>query len=56
MHLADPRHDDPHFDSSHSEEALYRPRWVADLAAAEKALSYESERRFVRRAMNDVTL
>ena len=55
MRLADPRRDDPHFDSSHSEEALYRPRWVTDLAAAEKALSFESERRFVRRAMNDGT-
>ncbi len=56
MHLADPRRDDPHFDSSHSEETLFRPRWVADLAAAEAALSYESERRFVRRAMDDGTL
>jgi len=56
MRLADPQRDDPHFDSSHSEEALYRPRWVADLAVAEKALSFESERRFVRRAMNNRTL
>jgi 8-oxo-dGTP pyrophosphatase MutT (NUDIX family) len=56
MRLADPQRDDPHFDSAHSEEALYRPRWVANLAAAEKALSFESERRFVRRAMNNGTL
>ena len=25
MYLADPQRDDPHFDSSHSEEALFRP-------------------------------
>ena len=55
MYLADPQRDDPQFDSSHSEEALFRPSWVADLAAAEKALSFESERRFVRRAMNGGT-
>jgi 8-oxo-dGTP pyrophosphatase MutT (NUDIX family) len=52
MRLADPQRDAPHFDNVHSEEALYRPRWVANLAEAEQALSFESERRFVRRALN----
>jgi 8-oxo-dGTP pyrophosphatase MutT (NUDIX family) len=56
MRLTDPQRVDPQFDGSHSEEEFYRPRWVADLPAAEKALTFESERRFVRRAMNDGTL
>jgi 8-oxo-dGTP pyrophosphatase MutT (NUDIX family) len=56
MVLTDPQRDDPQFESSHSQHARSRPSWVAYLGAAEKALSFESERRFVRRAMNDGTL
>ena len=33
-----------------AEEALFRPRWVPNLAEAETQLTFESERRFVRRA------
>lgn len=33
-----------------SEEALFEVRWAVDPAAAERGLTYESEREFVRRA------
>jgi len=33
-----------------SEEALFEPIWVDDLAAAEKRLTFDSEKQFARRA------
>lgn len=50
MRLADPRRGEPAFDSPTAEEALFRPRWAADLAEAEQQVTFESERRFIRRA------
>lgn len=49
MELTSAERGEPHFDAA-SEEALFRPRWVADLAAAEAQLTFESEQRFIRRA------
>ena len=37
------------------EEALFKPIWADDLASAEKLLTYEGERAFVRRANNACT-
>lgn len=50
MRLTDPRRGQPAFDSPHAEEALFRPRWAAHLADAEEQITFESERRFIRRA------
>ncbi len=50
MELTDPRRGEPSFDSPTAEEALFRPRWVADLAEAEALITFESERRFIRKA------
>jgi 8-oxo-dGTP pyrophosphatase MutT (NUDIX family) len=50
MRLAGPNRSEPTFDSPHAEEALFQPRWVADLATAEQQITFESERRFIRRA------
>ena len=52
MQLQDLHHDPPRFDSPTSEEALFRPLWVDDLSVAAARLTYESERRFVQRAIN----
>jgi 8-oxo-dGTP pyrophosphatase MutT (NUDIX family) len=50
MRLTDPIRCAPHFDSPDAEEARFIVRWVADLAAAEGALTFGSEIEFVRRA------
>jgi len=50
MRLTDPRRGQPHFDTSNSDEARFRPRWAANLSAAESQITFESEREFVRRA------
>jgi 8-oxo-dGTP pyrophosphatase MutT (NUDIX family) len=50
MQLTDPRRGEPSFDSPTAEEALFRPLWVADLNEAEQKITFETERRFVRRA------
>jgi len=50
MRLTNPQGGEPHFDSPTAEEALFHPRWVPNLAEAEAQLTFESERRFVRRA------
>ncbi len=50
MRLVDPQRSEPSFDSPTAEEALFRPLWVADLAEAECRITFESERRFIRRA------
>ena len=51
MRLIHPQRGEPHFNSASPEEALFTPRWAVDLAAAEQQLSFEAERRFVRRAL-----
>jgi len=51
MRLTDARRGEPIFDSPHAEEALFRPRWVAGLAEAEQQITFDSERRFIRRAL-----
>lgn len=51
MRLTHPQRGEPHFDSASPEEALFTPRWATDLTDAEQQLSYEAERRFVRRAL-----
>ncbi len=53
MRLADPTPGEPRFDSPTAEEARFRPRWVASLEEAERLLTYESEREFVRRAARE---
>lgn len=50
MRLTDAHRGEPTFDSPHAEEALFQPRWAADLAQAEQQITFDSERRFVRRA------
>jgi len=50
MRLTDANRGEPAFDSPHAEEALFRPRWAADLAAAEQQITFASEQRFIRRA------
>jgi 8-oxo-dGTP pyrophosphatase MutT (NUDIX family) len=50
MRLSDPRRGEPSFDSPTAEEALFRPLWVADLNEAEQKITFETERRFIRRA------
>lgn len=52
MRLSDPRRGEPSFDSPTAEEALFRPLWVADLNEAEQKITFESERRFIRRAQS----
>ena len=49
MRLVDPMASHPDFDSEETEEALFRPLWAADIAAAERLLTFESEREFARR-------
>lgn len=50
MRLTDPTPGAPHFDSSNADEARFRAIWAANLAAAQAALTFESERQFVGRA------
>ena len=50
MRLTDPGRGAPQFDDPDAEEARFLPRWVANLAEAEAALTFESEKEFVRRA------
>jgi len=52
MRLTQLERGQPSFDSPASEEARFRPRWAADLAEAEALLTFESEREFVRRALD----
>jgi 8-oxo-dGTP pyrophosphatase MutT (NUDIX family) len=51
MRLTDPVRSAPDLDSLSPEELLFEPRWVAGLPEAEQQLTFESERRFVRRAI-----
>jgi 8-oxo-dGTP pyrophosphatase MutT (NUDIX family) len=55
MHLTDPTRGQPHFDSPAAEEARFRPRWAADLAEAERQLTFGSERDFARRAQSAIS-
>lgn len=48
--LTDPVRGEPHFTSPDSEEALFRPLWVADFDEAEARLTFPSERMFAGRA------
>jgi 8-oxo-dGTP pyrophosphatase MutT (NUDIX family) len=50
MHLTDPTPGAPHFDSPEAEEARFLPLWAANLAAAEAALTFPTERQFTQRA------
>lgn len=50
MRLTDAVRAEPQFDSPEAEEARFVPRWVQTLAEAERLISFESEREFVRRA------
>ncbi|MEJ5199970.1 MAG: NUDIX domain-containing protein [Anaerolineae bacterium] len=50
MRLTNPRRGEPSFDSPTAEESLFRPLWAADLGEAERQLTFETERRFIRRA------
>lgn len=50
MRLRSAARQPPRPKSPDAEEALFQPLWVADLAAAEKLLTFESEKGFVRRA------
>ncbi len=50
MRLKSDDQDGPHFDSEHSEEALFRPCWEPDLATAAKKATFPSERVFLMRA------
>jgi 8-oxo-dGTP pyrophosphatase MutT (NUDIX family) len=50
LRLTDPVAGQPHFDHPEAEEALFRPRWAADLTEAEQSLTFDSEREFIRRA------
>ncbi len=51
MRLTDPVRGALNLDSLSPEEALFQPRWVIDLTEAEQQLTFESERRFMRRAI-----
>lgn len=50
MHLTDPNRSQTRPKSPTAEEALFQPLWVPDLAAAERLLTFASEKEFVRRA------
>jgi len=50
MRLTDSQPGEPHFDTTNTEEARFRPRWVANLAEAEAQITFASEREFARRA------
>ncbi|MCX6032714.1 MAG: NUDIX domain-containing protein [Chloroflexi bacterium] len=50
MRLTDPVRGKPQFDNPDAEEARFLPRWAANLAEAERVLTFESEKEFVRRA------
>lgn len=50
MRLADGVRTAPRSPHPHSEETLFRPRWAASLEEAEQLLTFESEKRFIRRA------
>ena len=50
MRLSSPTHQEPQPTSEHSEEALFTSFWASSLAEAEALLTYEAEKRFIRRA------
>lgn len=50
MRLMDSTRQPPQPKSPDAEEALFQPRWAADLSEAEALLTFESEKEFVRRA------
>ncbi len=54
MRLTAPGRQAPHFDSPDADEARFQPLWVAGLDEAEAALTFESERLFIRRALEAV--
>jgi len=49
MHLSSEQYDGQQMDPS-SEEAKFSPRWAADLDEAERLLTFEGEKEFIRRA------
>ncbi|NUQ37977.1 MAG: NUDIX domain-containing protein [Caldilineales bacterium] len=51
MRLAAPDRAAPQPSRPDAEEALFRPLWATDLAAALALLTFESEKQFVRRAL-----
>ncbi len=50
MRLLNNARQDPYSPHPHSEETLFQPYWCANLEEAETMLTFESEKRFVRRA------
>ncbi|NOX60978.1 MAG: NUDIX domain-containing protein [Chloroflexi bacterium] len=54
MRLASPTRRAPQPKSPHAEEALFEPLWAEDLDEAERLLTYESEKEFIRRAKKAV--
>ncbi len=50
MRLTEPDPGEPHFDDPQADEARFRPLWAHDLAAAEIALTFPTEKQFVQRA------
>jgi 8-oxo-dGTP pyrophosphatase MutT (NUDIX family) len=50
MRLLDPERRPTRHPHPHSEEALFQPIWARDLTEAEAMLTFESEKRFARRA------
>ena len=51
MRLTDPVRGEPQPSSPDAEEALFEPLWAEDLAQAEQLLTFEAEKKFVRRAL-----
>jgi 8-oxo-dGTP pyrophosphatase MutT (NUDIX family) len=50
MRLVDPHAGAPHFPDPEAEEARFRPYWAPNLAGAQNALTFPTEREFVDRA------
>ncbi len=50
MRLTQPDPGEPHFPDPHSEEARFTALWTPDLAAAQAALTFSTEKQFVQRA------
>ena len=50
MRLTDPNAGAPHFPNPEAEEARFRPFWAHNLASAQNALTFPTEKEFVARA------
>ena len=50
MRLSDPVRGEPQPSSPDAEEALFEPLWADDLTQAEELLTFEAEKKFMRRA------